>query len=109
MGSFPHLRRPRVIWVGIEPDDDRLTSLQARIESGLQEIGFPRDKRRFRPHLTIGRVRSGRGKQALVEVLEAKAAIDLGLLRIDQLTLYESELTPQGAIYTSLGTYRLQG
>jgi 2'-5' RNA ligase len=109
MGSFPHLRRPRVIWVGIEPDDDQLAALQASIEAGLQELGFAREKRRFSPHLTIGRVRSGRGKDKLVAAVDANAGIDLGRIRIEEITLYESDLTPRGAIYTALGTYPLQG
>jgi 2'-5' RNA ligase len=109
MGSFPHLRRPRVIWVGVEPDDDRLAALQASVEAGFQEIGFAREKRRFNPHLTVGRVRSGRGIDKLVAAVNANAAIDLGRLPIEVMTLYESDLTPRGAIYTALGTYRLRG
>jgi len=107
IGSFPHLRRPRVIWLGIEPDDDRLIALQSGMEEALQEIGFPRENRRFHPHLTLGRVRSNRGRSSLVEAVKSKAEIDLGHLRIDRMTLFESDLTRQGAIYTALGTYRL--
>ena len=107
MGSFPHLRRPRVIWIGLEPDDDHLAALYSSLEESLQEIGFPREKRGFRPHLTLGRVRSGRGKGSLVEAIESNAEVDLGYLRIDEVTLFESDLTPQGAIYTALGRYRL--
>jgi len=109
MGSFPHLRRPRVIWIGLEPDDDRLAALHSSLQEALQEIGFPREKRGFRPHLTLGRVRSGRGKSSLVEAVESNAEVDLGYLQIDEVTLFESDLTPQGAIYTALGCYKLGG
>jgi len=109
MGSFPHLRRPRVIWIGIEPDDDRLAVLHSSLEEALQGIGFPYEKKGFRPHLTLGRVRSGRGKGSLIEAVEANAAVDLGNLRIDELTLFESDLTRHGAIHTALGRYRLEG
>ncbi len=109
MGSFPHLNRPRVIWIGIEPDDDRLAALHSSLDKALQEIGFPREKRGFRPHLTLGRVRSGRGKSSLIETVETNARVDLGYLPIDELTFFESDLRPQGAIYTALGRYRLGG
>lgn len=109
MGSFPHLRRPRVIWIGLEPDGDRLAALHSSLQEALQEIGFPREKRGFRPHLTLGRVRSGRGKGSLVEAVESNAEVDLGYLQIDEVTLFESDLKPQGAIYTALGRYRLGG
>jgi len=109
MGSFPHLRRPRVIWIGLEPDDALLTVLHSSLDEALQEIGFPRERRGFRPHLTLGRVRSSRGIASLVEVVESYAEVDLGYLRIDELTLFESKLTRQGAIYTALGSHRLEG
>ena len=109
MGSFPHLRRPRVIWIGIEPDDDRLAALHSSLDEALQKVGFPREKKGFRPHLTMGRVRSGRGKSSLIEAIESNAEVDLGNLRIDEVTLFESDLTRQGAIYTALGRYRLGG
>ena len=109
MGSFPHLQRPRVIWIGVVPDDDCLAALHARIDEALQEIGFPREKRGFRPHLTLGRVRSNRGKGSLIEAVESNARVDLGHLQVDELTLFESELTRQGAVYTALGRYSLRG
>ena len=109
MGSFPHLRRPRVIWIGLEPEDDRLAALHSSLQEALQEIGFPREKRGFHPHLTLGRVRSGRGKDSLVKAVESNAEVDLGHLRIDEVTLFESDLTPQGAIYAALGCYKLGG
>jgi 2'-5' RNA ligase len=109
MGSFPHLRRPRVIWIGIEPADDRLAALHSSLDAALQEIGFPGEKRGFRPHLTLGRVRSSRGRSSLIEAVETNATVDLGYLPIDEVTLFESDLMPQGAIYTALGRYRLRG
>ena len=109
MGSFPHLSRPRVIWIGIEPDDDALAALHSSLDAALQEIGFPSEKRGFRPHLTLGRVRSSRGKGSLIEAVESNAGVDLGHLRINELTLFESDLQPRGAIYTALGRYPLGG
>jgi len=109
MGSFPHLQRPRVIWIGIEPDDDHLAALHSSLDEALQQIGFPCERRGFRPHLTLGRVRSSRGRGSLVEAIGSNAGVDLGHLQIDELTLFESDLRPQGAIYTALGRYRLGG
>lgn len=109
VGSFPHLRRPRVIWAGVEPDDDGLEELHGRIDRGLAELGFKREKRGFHAHITLGRVKSGEGKRALVEEIEAREEMELGRLPVEEFHLYESDLTPEGARYTVLSSYRLGG
>ncbi|MFQ5744696.1 MAG: RNA 2',3'-cyclic phosphodiesterase [Acidobacteriota bacterium] len=109
IGSFPHLRRPRVIWLGLEPLGDHLKSLQTSIERGLEEIGFAAEKRPFHPHITLGRVRGGGGRQALLEAIQAHRTSRLGDIRIDELTLFESKLGRRGARYSPLATYRLRG
>jgi len=57
VGAFPSPRRPRVVWVGVEPVDE-LYELQGAIERELTVLGFPRERRRFKPHITIGRLRA---------------------------------------------------
>ncbi len=56
LGAFPSPRRPRVVWVGVEPVDG-LYELQEAVETELSTLGFPREKRRFKPHITIARLR----------------------------------------------------
>lgn len=107
VGSFPHLRRPRVLWVGLETGDESLLRLHSSLEAGFAEIGFRPEKRRFDPHVTIGRVRGNRGLRELQEAVESRADLDLGWVKIDAVTLFESELRRTGAVYTALGKYEL--
>ena len=67
VGGFPNLRRPRVLWVGMEEPTGELQRLQAKIETELASLGFEKEKRKFSPHLTIGRVKSPSGIDAGVK------------------------------------------
>lgn len=107
VGSFPHLRRPRVLWVGLETADERLPKLHSSLEDAFVALGFRSEKRRFDPHVTIGRVRSNRGLRKLQRAVETVADLDLGWVKIDAVTLFESELRRTGAVYTALGRYEL--
>ena len=48
LGAFPSRRKPRVIWIGMEGEVQRLTRIQARVENALEPLGFVREKRPFR-------------------------------------------------------------
>jgi 2'-5' RNA ligase len=109
LGAFPGVRNPRVIWLGVEDGGEVLRTLQGTIEGRLQEIGYPREERRFRPHLTLGRVRSGRGKPELRKRLEDLLQTELGEFRVERLVLFKSDLRPTGPIYTELRALKLRG
>lgn len=109
LGSFPHMSRPRVLWAGVQAADDALADLQGAVDAACHEIGFPRERRRFHPHVTIGRVRSQKGIGALLHAIEAHDELDAGELPIDAITLFESRLGRGGARYRKLGAYRLRG
>jgi 2'-5' RNA ligase len=55
LGAFPKMVRPRVVWVGVEAPSD-LLMLQRGIETRTAKVGYPKDRRKFSPHLTLGRV-----------------------------------------------------
>ena len=101
VGVFPDMRAPRVLWVGIS-DNDSLTGLQKDIENGLAAIGFSSEKRRFRPHLTLGRFKSSSGKEGLYDKIEEYKNISQGLIEVTSLFLIKSELTPSGAKHTKI-------
>ena len=109
LGSFPHLRRPRVIWIGLESADEQLVSLQAAVDESCGQLGFAREKRRFHAHVTLGRVRSNRGVKQLASEVESRADLDLGEVPVEAITLFESRLGSKGSRYTPLGVYRLRG
>jgi RNA 2',3'-cyclic 3'-phosphodiesterase len=102
VGAFPSLRSPRVVWVGIEDQGGQLVRLQNQIEKKMANLGFEKEKRAFSPHLSLGRVRSPRGKDDLVKYLFDERERVFGEINIDRIILFKSELKPTGAIYTAL-------
>jgi 2'-5' RNA ligase len=102
LGAFPNLRKPRVIWIGMEGEVQRLKGIQARIENALEPLGFVREKRGFRPHLTIGRVKDRRWLQSLVDAMATLDMKPFNSFDADEIILYKSDLRPTGAIYTKL-------
>ena len=73
IGVFPNEKRPRVVWLGVQSPDDRLIRLQERVEQAMALVGFPPEKRGFRPHLTIGRVKSSYGTDSLMAAIDRHA------------------------------------
>lgn len=108
-GVFPDLRRPRVLWLGMTGDVERLLTLQTTLERDLQRIGFPREERPFRPHLTLARIRSQRALTGLGRALEKRGGCEAGRFVAAGLGLFKSDLTPHGAIYTKLREFPFAG
>ncbi|MEA3345385.1 MAG: RNA 2',3'-cyclic phosphodiesterase [Chloroflexota bacterium] len=110
LGCFPNLRRPRVIWVGIEDPAGELSELQKAVEDACVESGFERERRAFHPHLTLGRVRrrASRGqRRAISELLQEREIASLGTVTVRKVSLIRSELRPTGAVYTTLREVKL--
>jgi 2'-5' RNA ligase len=109
MGVFPDLSRPRVVWLGMNGEVARLVTFQQGLERALGEIGFPPEERPFRPHLTLGRITSPIGLTGLAEVLEKEKTVTAGSFTASALSLFQSDLTPRGAVYTRLAGYPFAG
>jgi 2'-5' RNA ligase len=106
IGTFPKGKRPRVIWVGIGGEVDRLKGVKDALEDALYPLGYPKEERPFNPHLTLGRVR-GRVPVELLEKIDELQTCDMGEMVISGLHLFQSELRPTGAVYTPLAQYPL--
>ncbi|PKB79492.1 MAG: 2'-5' RNA ligase [SAR202 cluster bacterium Io17-Chloro-G9] len=107
LGMFPNQRQPRVLWAGVQGDLEALADLQEEVERAMLGLGFPRERRRFSPHLTIGRVRYGVSAGVRQQIGDAMVAGSLGTAEpwvVDSMHLVHSSLTPQGAVYNSLGS-----
>jgi 2'-5' RNA ligase len=102
LGAFPSRRKPRVIWIGMEGEVQRLNGIQARLENALEPLGFDREKRPFRPHLTIGRVKDRRRLQSLIDAMAELKIPEFDSFDVTEIILYKSDLRPTGAIYTKL-------
>ena len=112
LGAFPNLKQPRVVWVGVCGELDKLLRLQGNIDSALVPLGLAKEERPFSPHLTLARIRQGaspsqvRGFGGLVTSIgfESRYSFEVGAI-----SLMRSQLTPhQGAIYTRLSVARLE-
>jgi len=97
-GFFPDARRPRVFWVGVEAPAD-LGRLVEKVEAAMQKIGFAREGRTFRPHLTLARFRVPQPQPALQSLLAQQTEQELGNFEVSEFFLFESKLSPQGAEY----------
>ena len=105
-GAFPHVNNPRVVWVGLREGIEVLRHLQKQLEASMEKSGFPAENRPFHPHLTIGRVKSNRGKGALVAKIDKYREEELGQFQAEKVILFRSDLTPFGPIYSSLRELR---
>jgi 2'-5' RNA ligase len=102
VGVFPDLRRPRVVWAGISGDVEVLRSLQGDLDSQLKPLGFPKEKRRFKGHLTLGRAKSRLDGTKLAETFEALADFRTESFTAQEVVLFQSDLRPGGAVYSRL-------
>jgi 2'-5' RNA ligase len=99
VGAFPNMNRMQVLWVGTR-NAEGLGNLASYLEDELHQLGFKKEKRRFSPHLTLARVRSGRNLDAVRGVLGEYTAELFGAQKIDRIRLKKSDLRPSGPIYT---------
>jgi len=107
VGAFPHLKNPRVIWVGLVDGKAALIDLQKQLERELEKIGFESEDRAFHPHLTLGRMKSSKGKEGLVGRMERHQEEEFGDFQAERMILFKSDLRPTGPIYTPLRELRL--
>ncbi len=98
LGGFPDMRRPRVIWCGLEGDLARLHSLQQIVETACVQVGFPPEDRPFQPHLTLGRVKGKTNLQALTDYIRIGPSPEHEFV-VGAFHIYQSVLRPQGAQY----------
>ncbi len=109
LGAFPHWRAPRVIWMGLAGDLPALAALQSQVEDALTPLGFRPEPRPYSPHLTLGRVRNGVRPESLRPLAQAaqELAVASTPFRASRVTLFQSTLTPAGAVYTALAQVEL--
>ena len=101
IGAFPNLARPRVIWMGMKQGASTVSRLAKAVNLELAHLGFSTDNR-FHPHLTLARLRTAMNLEPLKNILRKYDTIDGGSMRINEITLMQSQLHPNGAVYTPL-------
>jgi len=99
IGAFPSPARPRVLWSGIDAPD-ALYELHAALEDELKALGFARERRSFRPHVTLGRLRDSQGS---LERLLRELPAPEGRTRVESVRVMKSTLAPSGATHDVIG------
>ena len=103
-GVFPDTRWPRVLWTGIGGDVDVLTALVTQVDQAVVPVGFPSEANPFHPHLTLGRIK--KAHRRVGKTISASGVLSdpfsFGRLRVERVTLFKSNLRPNGSVYTKL-------
>jgi RNA 2',3'-cyclic 3'-phosphodiesterase len=107
-GVFPGIRRPRVLWAGLDGDVERLQRLAANLETALHAAGFPREKKPYRGHLTLGRFKGAADRTRLETAIRDTAPFRSEPFPVTRVVLLESRLTADGAIYRRLAAADLE-
>jgi len=107
MGVFPGIKRPRVLWVGLGGQIERLRQLHRRLEDQLAQVGYTRDKRGFKAHLTIARAKSPVAPDLLLRAINDAGEFTPLSFSARKMVLFKSDLRPQGAVYTRLAEAQL--
>jgi len=108
IGAFPGLSSPEVIWAGVGEGARESGVLRDSISSRLAELGIPDEERKFSPHITVGRVRSGRNIGLLTKAIGDLRFRASTKTLVDRISLLNSRLSPEGPIYTPLAEVMLR-
>ncbi|MFH0830113.1 MAG: RNA 2',3'-cyclic phosphodiesterase [Candidatus Aenigmatarchaeota archaeon] len=106
LGAFPQLTYAKVVWLGAKEGANQLSAIAESVELALSDAGFGAEERPFTPHLTLARINGGQQKTELIALLKDKSDVDIGTVRVHEVVLFKSELTPNGPVYTPM--YRVK-
>jgi RNA 2',3'-cyclic 3'-phosphodiesterase len=107
VGSFGG-RSAKIVWVGAKKGTDELLALQKDLDDLLEQAGYPKEDREFSAHLTLCRVNHPIAGLKVGEAIAQFSNLKLGSIAADAIYIYQSQLTPQGPIYTMLGDFKLR-
>ncbi|MDF1537435.1 MAG: RNA 2',3'-cyclic phosphodiesterase [Candidatus Thorarchaeota archaeon] len=102
IGSFPSIRRPRIIWVGVKHNTELVVNLKNQTDSLLAKLGYKIEKKKFIPHATIARVRAVNNHDGIFENLQSLSDETVGRMSVNGIRMTKSTLTSSGPIYETL-------
>lgn len=106
LGCFPTKGDPRNLWIGTNHSDD-LVNLHKKIDNQLFYHGIEKSKRKYHPHVTLGRFNSAVNTDDVVDFVKENNLFKIDNLMVDSYSLYTSDLTNSGAIHTLLESYEV--
>ncbi len=107
IGGFPNLKNPRVLFAPLIGDAQKLIQMAADLDAALEKLGFEAEKRPFRAHLTLARVKTQKQLGLIRKRAGALEKKIFGEFKVEELILYRSDLRLEGARYTPLAGARL--
>lgn len=107
-GVFPDASRAKVIWVGVKEGEEELKYLKTKLDLNLSGVGFEPEKRRYQPHLTLGRIRYPLEREIIGRFLSENASFQSSSVTVENLVLYESRLSRHGTYYNPLVKFKLK-
>ncbi len=107
-GAFPEPKNARVVWIGLSGDVERLRGLQEAIEDAMTRCGLKREARAFTPHLTLGRIKDIRSRDRWLTAFAGIRDSKLSGFTVTAVSLMQSELRQNGAVYTEVGSVELK-
>ena len=109
-GAFPESSRPRTVWIGVGEGAEFVKELYMAVDQSLHGLGLPAEGRRFKPHLTIGRVRGGGpATRMLGQRIGEHISFKAGQILVDEVVIFSSELGRHGPAYVPLSHIELRG
>ncbi|HYR90230.1 MAG TPA: RNA 2',3'-cyclic phosphodiesterase [Terriglobia bacterium] len=105
VGFFPGTRSPRVLWAGLEAPT--MKDLAEQVDARMERHGFDKEKRVFRPHITLARARQARMDSALVSGAAKFEEHDFGSFLVDRVYLFKDASSPAGGKYEKLKEFLL--
>ena len=104
IGTFARRGQPEIIWAGVSPHEP-VKRLHEKIDRAVERVGFPPEQRAYTPHITLARLKRSSGPVG--NLLEQSGGLTSEPFPVDSFTLYESRLTPDGAVYIPVNRYQL--
>ena len=104
LGMFDKRGVAHTLWAGIAPQEP-VKALHKKVDQAMARVGVPPDQRVFHPHITLARLNRSAGP--VHDFLARSGGVEGPPFRVDAFGLFESQLTPEGAVYTEIETYKL--
>ncbi|MHA2423334.1 MAG: RNA 2',3'-cyclic phosphodiesterase [Candidatus Thorarchaeota archaeon] len=102
VGAFPNVKRPRVIWVGVQDNIELMRELKTKTDALLANIGYAIERKKFIPHATIARVRHVHDREQVIQNLQDLSEEPVGEMTVTGIRMTQSTLTPSGPVYKTL-------
>jgi RNA 2',3'-cyclic 3'-phosphodiesterase len=104
LGTFDRRGQPETVWAGVAPLEP-LKALHKKVDQAIARVGVEPEQRAYLPHITLARLK--RSSRSVRGLIEESGGLRSEPFQVDRFSLYESKLTPEGAVYTIVETYAL--